>query len=218
MVLPTPQPATDRRVRRTRSALMSAAVALVAERGTTAVALSDIAEAADVSRRVVYQHFGDRDTLLLEAGLDLARRELLPALTDEAPVASRERALPVARHFAQHRAFYRALLTGSCAFALDRGLLRLILPVNRHGLQTVHGDRLTARAVEDLATFVTGGVGALVTSWVVDGPDPLDPEEFTDRLLAATSVMMTALNERIVDEHPEPDHPAAPATASADHP
>ncbi|MFE7836069.1 TetR family transcriptional regulator [Streptomyces sp. NPDC057474] len=41
-------------------------------------ARSDIAEAADVSRRVVYQHFGDRDTLLLEAGLGLARRELLP--------------------------------------------------------------------------------------------------------------------------------------------
>ncbi|MFI1212945.1 TetR family transcriptional regulator [Streptomyces sp. NPDC020802] len=37
------------------------------ERGTSAVALSDIAEAADVSRKVVYQPFGDRDTQLLEA-------------------------------------------------------------------------------------------------------------------------------------------------------
>jgi AcrR family transcriptional regulator len=218
MDLPTSLPAKDRRVRRTRSALMSAAVTLVAERGTTAVALSEIAEAADVSRRVVYQHFGDRDTLLLEAGLDLARRELLPRLTEGPPVASRERALPVAQHFAHHRAFYRALLTGSCAFALDRGLLRLILPVNRHGLQTVHGDHLTPGAVEDLATFVTGGVGALVTNWVVDGPDPLDPEAFTDRLLAATSVMMTALNERIFDEHSQPDHRAPISAARADHP
>lgn len=173
---------------------MSAAVALVTERGTAAVALSDIAEAADVSRRVVYQHFGDRDALLLEAGLDLARRELLPRLTDDLPVAGRERALAVARHFARHRVFYRALLTGSCAFALDRGLIRLILPVNRQGLQAVHGDRLSPQAIEDLATFMTGGAGALVTTWVVDGPDPLDPETFTDRLLMTGSVVMSVVN------------------------
>jgi len=64
---------------------------LVTERGTAAVSLSDIAEAADVSRRVVYQHFGDRDTLLLEAGLDLARRELLPYLADNPQTSGRWR-------------------------------------------------------------------------------------------------------------------------------
>jgi AcrR family transcriptional regulator len=47
------EPALDRRVRRSRTALMRAAVALVTECGTAAVSLSDVAEAADVSRRVV---------------------------------------------------------------------------------------------------------------------------------------------------------------------
>ena len=28
----------------------------------------------------------------------------------------------MARHFADHRRFYRALLTGSCAFALNKAL------------------------------------------------------------------------------------------------
>ncbi|MFD9122937.1 TetR/AcrR family transcriptional regulator [Streptomyces bottropensis] len=87
---------------------MRAAVELVTERGTAAVPLSDIAEAADVSQRVVYQHFGDRDALLLEAGLDLARRELLPQLADAPPgTTTREQTLATARHFAGHGAALR---------------------------------------------------------------------------------------------------------------
>jgi AcrR family transcriptional regulator len=183
------EPAHDRRVRRTRAAVLRAAVDLVTERGTTAVALSEIAEAADVSRRVIYQHFGDLDTVLLEAGLDLARRELLPRLANLRETADgRDEALAMALHFAGHRVFYRALLTGSCAFALDRGLIKLLLPVNRQAVALLHGDRLTEQAVEDLAAFITGGAGAFVTAWVVAGAP--DPEAFTDRLIATISVLM----------------------------
>lgn len=199
MELPLAEPVLDRRVRRSRAALMRAAVALVSERGTAAVPLSDIAEAADVSRRMVYQHFGDRDTLLLEAGLDLARRELLPRLTGGPHVSGHGAALAVSEHFAGHRVFYRALLTGSCAFALDRGLISLLLPVNRDGLRRLSGARLSPRAIDDLAAYMTGGAAALVTTWVVEGPDPLDPEAFTDRLLSTVSVLTTALSRATED-------------------
>ena len=126
------EPARDPRVRRTRAAVLQAVFDLVTERGTTAVTVSEIAEAADVSRRVVYQHFGDLDTVLLEAGLDLARRELLPRLADlREPVDGRAETLVMTRHFADNQVFYRALLTGSCAYALDRGLISLMLPDHR---------------------------------------------------------------------------------------
>jgi AcrR family transcriptional regulator len=170
---------------------MTAAVTLVTERGTADVPVSDLAEAADVSRRLVYQQFRDRDTLLLEAALDLARRELLPGVADTALADGRARALAVARHMAAHRAFYRALLTSSCGFALGRALNGLFLPVNRLLVQTVFGERLDARAVEDLAAFLTGGWGGFVHSWVVDGPAPLDPEDFTDRLLHTASALLS---------------------------
>lgn len=76
---PIQEPGTqDRRVRRSRAALMAAAVRLVSERGTSDIPVTDLAEAADVSRRLVYLQFGDRDTLLTEAAIDLVRRELLP--------------------------------------------------------------------------------------------------------------------------------------------
>lgn len=184
------EPARDRRVRRTRAAVLRAAFDVVTAAGTTAVTLSDIAEAADVSRRVVYQHFGDLDAVLLETGLDLVRRELLPRIAVDPQVDVRALTLATVRHFADHRVFYRALLTGSCAFALDRGLITLFLPVNRLAVEQVYGDRLTRQAVDDVAAFITGGVGAFITAWVTGSDDPLDPEAFTDRLLDVTAVLM----------------------------
>lgn len=183
----------DRRVRRSRAALMHATITLVSERGTAAVSISDIADAADVSRPVLYQHFGDRDTLLLEAALDLAARELLPRITGDAPAGRRDRALAVARHFADHRAFYRAMLMSSSGFALNRSLSGLLLPVNRQLVQQMSGSTLDSQGAEDLATFLTGGGAALVNTWVVDGADPLDPEAFTDRLMRVVPVAIGAL-------------------------
>ncbi|WP_406280810.1 TetR/AcrR family transcriptional regulator [Nocardia sp. NBC_00881] len=181
------EPVQDRRVRRSRAALTRAAVALVTERGTAAISITDIAEAADVSRPVVYQQFGDRDTLLLEAALDLARHELL---ADRTSGVGRDRALAAARHFAEHRVFYRALLTGSCAFALNKGLSGLLVPVNRQIVRQLYGSRLDERAVDDLATYLTGGAAAFINTWLVEAEDPLDPEQFADRLMRIMSVLI----------------------------
>lgn len=184
----------DRRVRRSRSALMRAVYVLVSERGTAAIPVSDIAVAADVSRPVMYQHFGDLDTLLLETARDLAARELLPRMTGTGePEPRRDRALAIAQHFANHRAFYRAVLTSSCGFALNKSLTRLLIPVNRQLVQQMSGEAADPQRVEDLATFLTGGGAALVNTWVVDGSDPLDPGGFADRLMAMVAVLTAAL-------------------------
>ena len=173
----------DKRVRRSRAALMRATVDLVSERGTAAVSVSDIADAAGVSRPVLYQHFGDRETLLLETALDLAERELLAGLTGIAHAEPRERALAMARHFADHRSFYRAMLTSASGFALNKALSGLISPANRQLVQHAFGETLDPTSTDDLATFLTGGGAAFVNTWVVEGADPLDPEAFTDRLM-----------------------------------
>jgi AcrR family transcriptional regulator len=146
------------------------------------VPVSDLAEAADVSRQVLYQQFGDRDGLLLAAALDLIRRDLLEQLRDHTGTMSAQLAtLAMARHFADHRRFYRALLTSSCAFALDEALTGVFHPLNRRFVEHAFG-RLAPRTVDDLAAFLTGGAAAVVNTWVVHGPEPLDPHELTDRL------------------------------------
>jgi AcrR family transcriptional regulator len=182
---------------------MRAAVALVSERGTANVAVSDLAEAADVSRQVLYQQFGDRDGLLLEAALDLARRELIRDVVEPEHLTGRAPALVVARFFAEHRAFYRAVLTSACGFALTRELTGLIRPANRRVIEHAAGGRLDAQTADDLALLLTGGAGALINTWIVEGPEPLDPEEFTDRLIRVASTIVGALGAHVVgSEHP----------------
>jgi AcrR family transcriptional regulator len=167
---------------------MAAAVRLVSERGTTALPVSDLSDAADVSRQLVYLQFGDRDALLVAAAADLVERELLPEVGD-ADAPHRVRVLAMARHFARHRSFYRAMLTGSCAFPMTRALNRLFGSlVTQAGLREVFGDLDEATAA-DLATLITGGTGAIVNDWVVDADDPLDPEELADRLLRLSTVL-----------------------------
>lgn len=184
------EPSSDRRVRRSRAALMRAAVELVSERGTTAVPVADIAEAADVSRQVLYQHFGDRDSLLLEAALDLLEHSLRPTLPDESSAASsRDHVLILARHFVEHRSFYRAMLTGPSAFALNRALTDYFLPRNRANVARHFGDELEPRTADDLAAFITGGASAFFNVWVVEGDDPLDPEALADRLMRVTTAL-----------------------------
>lgn len=168
----------ERRAVRSRAALYAAAVRLVSGRGNANIPVTDLAEAAGVSRQLVYLHFDDRDALLVAAALDLARRELLPARE-----SGRAAVLATARHFAAHRAFYRALLTGPCAFALTTALSDLLAPLNRHAVRRLFGDRVPPGTVDDLAVFLTGGAGALINAWLLGDDEPLDPEDLTDRLV-----------------------------------
>ncbi|MFK0156898.1 TetR/AcrR family transcriptional regulator [Streptomyces sp. NPDC090499] len=57
----------DPRVLRTRALLRTAALELASERDADTITMADIAERATVNRATVYQHYKDRDELLLAA-------------------------------------------------------------------------------------------------------------------------------------------------------
>ncbi|MFC3491702.1 TetR/AcrR family transcriptional regulator [Glycomyces rhizosphaerae] len=182
-------------MRRTRAALLGAAIALISARGTANVPVSDIADAAGVSRQLVYLHYGDRDNLLLEAALDLARRELAePLETAPGEAVGRVRALTVARHFAAHQGFYRAMFTTASAFALNQVVSGLLAPLRRESLLARFGETLPPREADDLAVFITGGGTALLSAWLDSGEDPLDPEAMADRLQAIGRILDAALD------------------------
>jgi AcrR family transcriptional regulator len=186
---------------------MRAAVKLVSERGTSNVPVSDIAEAADVSRPLVYQQFGDRDGLLLEAALDLARRELVTvAETDPDETGQRDRILTGARHFATYRYFYRAMLTGPCGYALGKAHTGLLVRFNERIVHRMPGGTRDPGLVADLTGFITAGAAGVFNTWVVEGEDPLDPEAFTDRLLR----MLTAITTPPASPHAAPEREENP--------
>ncbi|WP_218125347.1 TetR/AcrR family transcriptional regulator [Glycomyces harbinensis] len=181
-------------MRRTRAALLGAAIALVSARGTANVPVSDIADAAGVSRQLVYLHFGDRDTLLFEAALDLARRELAePWGGAPGEAIGRERALAVTRHFAEHRGFYRAMFESASAYALNRIVSALLAPLRSVSLKVRFGSVLPPQLADDLGVFITGGGAALVHAWVSSCDEVLDPEAMADRLLAVGEILTATL-------------------------
>ncbi len=178
---------TDRRVQRSRAALLAAAVALVAERGTTAIPVTDLADAANVSRQLVYLQFGDRDALLVAAAADLVTRELLERSEEFQHDDMRPGVLATTRHFAEHRAFYRPMLTGSCAYAMSRTMVQVFGPFNARFLRERFAG-LDPETEKDLSMFAAAGAGEIVNDWLITGPEPLDPYEAADRLMRLATV------------------------------
>ena len=68
----------QRQKRRTRAAILRATATLLAEGHTPSV--SEVADAADVSRRTVYQYFPSLDQLLTEAALEAVRDAVVRAI------------------------------------------------------------------------------------------------------------------------------------------
>jgi AcrR family transcriptional regulator len=100
----------DRRVRKTREALYSAFVALVAERGYEGFSVQDLLDEADVGRTTFYAHFKAKEDLL-QFGFDRWRDQLAswPKST-----AAERRAFMEAMlgHAKSHAGLFAALLGG----------------------------------------------------------------------------------------------------------
>ena len=94
----------------------------------------------------------------------------------------------MAGHLAEHRAFYRPMLTGSCAFAMARTPNGVFGSFNRVTVRDLVG-ALDEATVNDVTTFFAGGASAVVYDWLIDGPDPLVPGELANRLLRLASVI-----------------------------
>ncbi|GHD85089.1 hypothetical protein GCM10007061_05580 [Kocuria marina] len=103
----------DRRIERTRAAVVEAAVELVARRGSQ-VGMTEIAQAAGVSRKAVYENFGSRDQVLLGATQSLlARLPLDPSALQNREASPLDLVLPpLVAHLGEHQEFYRAMLCG----------------------------------------------------------------------------------------------------------
>jgi len=189
-----PDAGIDPRVRRTRTALLTAAVTAVTEHGSTELSVTELADTAGVSRRVLYQHFGDLNGLLVTAAIELMTREMAPAMTELARATAdpaAEHTVPMtefATHFATHRRFYRALLTGSCAYSVHRRMGELFAPFSQAAARHLFGD-LDDDLATEIGTYFTAGTTMSFAAWLIDSPDPLDPQQFVEHLNRIQTVL-----------------------------
>jgi AcrR family transcriptional regulator len=126
----------DRRVERTRVAILGAFRELILARGYDQVSVRDVVDTAGVGRSTFYEHFDDKEDLFRES-----LRPLLSVLADVVGAAREPQALAfVVTHFGHNRRLARTVMTGSPRLVMSRFLGELI------------EDRLTPAARESRAT------------------------------------------------------------------
>ncbi|MFF8955589.1 TetR/AcrR family transcriptional regulator [Streptomyces sp. NPDC014894] len=161
----------DPRVRRTRALLREAALQLAAERDVELLTIADIAARATVNRATVYQHYRDRDALLLDAMEEeigrlahAAARCPLTRPADRTPVELTD----LFGHVEANATLYRRMLgPGGAARFINR--LRELLArevAGQLGSDDADGPEESGPARELHAHYVAGAFVGVFTAWV----------------------------------------------------
>lgn len=167
----------DRRVRRTRTALHEALLALMAEKGYDAVTVQDIIDRADVGRSTFYNHFTDKRDLM-QSGFDdlgavLARPGRSPARRHRLFRFS----LAMFEHTHEQQHLVRALVSRSGSSPVHERLHEILGETVRVELDAVVARSPGARQPDDLiVAYVVGAFLAVVASWLSTAPEKT-PEE-----------------------------------------
>jgi len=155
------QATDDRRVRRTRKAVLDAFFGLVLERRYDEIKVDDIVERARVGRSTLYEHFPGKDAILATS-----LRGPLGVLADAMrPTDNTARLVALLEHFWSNRALSRGIFIGPVrrkAIAVLIGLIEQRLKTDR--LRGPDGFIIPVRLA---AIQLAEGMLAPVTAWLV---------------------------------------------------
>lgn len=157
------------RTQRARDALMDAARRLVSERPVSEISLTEIAEAAGVSRPTVYNLFKDTPTLVAETAVDNMVR-IFTIIKNELPDGKGEAYLQhVMQMFIdrvyEERTFSRNAMFGPSSVEITAAVVDLLSGIMRDGFI---GTRLRAQGedIEDRLMVISAGVIWMLSQWL----------------------------------------------------
>jgi len=177
----------DRRVERTRQALLVAFNELVLARGYHPVTVRDIIARADIGRSTFYEHFESKDDLLRQAMTPLLG-VLAGAAGDAAQPAHVERVLA---HFWDNRRLARVMLGGTARRLMSVFLGELI---EERLAAAARRSRRAAPIVplRMIAAQLAAGQLALLESWLTASP-ACSTRDVSSALIVATQASASAL-------------------------
>jgi AcrR family transcriptional regulator len=186
-------PSSDRRVRRTRSALARALIELVEERDLSRISVSDVAEAAGVSRSAFYDHYRDVHELAEDACTAMIDHliESLPGPGFDSADLAQEATEALAVFFgslAEHAGLYRALLGPEGSARVAGHIRRRIAGVVHERLTHADAGGWPERVPHDVtAAFTAGALIGVAVDWLEGGCSrtPAEMAEVTWPLLNA---------------------------------
>ena len=193
-------PRVDRRVRRSRRAMVEAFDRLLATRPVDKITVSAIAQEADVDRKTFYQHFGS-----VEGLIDAIAEAFVASILDEVG-ASFDRSLIAEDRAAALRTFFRALVEHlSQGLERERGYFenmpadmlfeRLLAPFERQIVERgLLAGYVPDEKIVSCLSFVLGGMLALFRWWLASG-EPVPIEELADLANTLTESGLRGVHE-----------------------
>src|ERR1700729_4271584 len=165
----------DRRVQRTRGALMSAFIELVLTRGYEALTAQDISRKANVGRSTFYLHFANKSALLAESMRNPSSQMAACVDGNVTP----QQLVPLLDHFRQQRTVNRTFFADPI-----RSLWVKSLAARTGGSRSHLPRSLVALMIAEMQI-------ALVTHWLTSRPS-LKAELVATVFLANTDAMLSA--------------------------
>jgi AcrR family transcriptional regulator len=183
----------DPRPARTRAAIYEAVAGLTSEQGQD-ISVNAIIRASGVSRSGFYAHFTGLDDLLVamytDAYRDIAATYSGASDADTAQ-AVRHAQEQVVAFTSERWAFARSSLD----WPVSSRAHELVIQAHADGIRAaIHarGDAAPAGIdIDDMSTFIAGGIVAVLTRWLREGDESLPQSVVVDRLLAVIPGWLT---------------------------
>lgn len=176
--------ALDPRVLRTRRRLKRALLELIDEIGYDAITVETLTDRADVARSTFYVHFGGKDDLLFDGFEDW-----LSSFGARANGTSHDSehfrfALPLLRHAATQRRFFRNTIVRGPSHRVRLRLKEILGRVALREMERGAGPPCEAELAEGRARAVSGALLGAVEWWFEEGARR--PAEEVDRVFQET--------------------------------
>ncbi|QBD75989.1 TetR/AcrR family transcriptional regulator [Ktedonosporobacter rubrisoli] len=170
----------DRRVRKTREAIMGAFIELLSEKSFEDITMNEIAERADVNRGTVYLHYVDKFDLMdrcIETQLTRLFESCLDSKT--APLPSKVSLLHTFEYLEQHAVLFRMLLVNKGIPAFNKRLAAGIQQHINEYIDMYSNDLNVSK--ELLAQFLTSAIIGVLEWWVMHSM-PLPAQDVVEQL------------------------------------
>ncbi|MBO7743035.1 TetR/AcrR family transcriptional regulator [Paenibacillus sp. MWE-103] len=157
----------DRRVAKSREAIKTALVALMADKKFEHITMQDISDKANVGRRTIYLHYQDKYDLLDR--LVMEHIEALRTICEAAEEASfAEGSLAWFGYFERNKAFFAAMLRSREAASFRSRFLDYVTRRLEHYVDIAQGVN-EGLSKEIVLRFLGTAIVGLVESWLAGG-------------------------------------------------
>jgi AcrR family transcriptional regulator len=156
--------AMDRRVRKTRQAILEAFVGLLAEKDFEHITMNEVADRADVNRGTVYLHYMDKFDLLdqcIDTHLAQLLEDCLPGVTHHPTKAAMQR---IFEYLEQHAFLYATLLVNKGIPAFRNRLMAVMLQILREYIDESGINQDMNKEV--IAQFLASAVIGVLEWWI----------------------------------------------------